>query len=596
LRAARTSGHKPGINGPAGPAYNTNMSRRIVARPYLQRVSLYLEQQGIHPVLARIYAARGVATRSDLDTDFSGLLAPQGLLHADAAAVLLADTLKSGARLLIVADYDCDGATACAVGVRGLRALIAATGSAARVDYLVPNRFKFGYGLTPEIVALATEHPRLGKPDLIITVDNGIASIEGVAAAAAAGIDVLVTDHHLPGPALPQALIVNPNQRGCSFASKHLAGVGVMFYVLLALRAELRKRAAFTGQVPNLAALLDLVALGTVADVVRLDRNNRILVAQGLKRIRAGKASPGIAALFTVAAREARKAGGFDLGFAAGPRLNAAGRLDDMSLGIECLLAEDRDRALALAQQLDALNRERRGIEAQMRDEALAALEAIDVAGSFTVCIADAAWHQGVVGIVASRLKDRYDRPAIVFAPGEGGELKGSGRSIPALHLRDCLDLVSKAHPALIRRFGGHAMAAGLSIAADDLSAFAAAFEKAARAMLQPADLSADIATDGPLESAYLNLPFIRNLEDEVWGAGFPAPTFADTFAVTGQRLIKDKHLKLRLEKEGRAFEAMQFNATAQLPARARIVFRLGVDEFNGQAREGLYVEAWEAA
>ncbi len=572
------------------------MNRRIVARPYSQRVSLYLEQQGIHPVLSRVYAARGIATRSDLDTTLPGLLAPEGLRHAGAAAVLLADALESGAKLLIVADYDCDGATACAAGVLGLRALIAATGSGARIDYLVPNRFKFGYGLTPEIVALAAGHPRLGKPDLIITVDNGIASLDGVAAAAAAGIRVLVTDHHLPGPTLPDALIVNPNQPGCDFASKNLAGVGVMFYVLLALRAELRKRGAFTGKEPNLASLLDLVALGTVADVVRLDRNNRILVAQGLKRIRAGKASPGIAALFTVAAREARKAGGFDLGFAAGPRLNAAGRLDDMSLGIECLLAGDRNEALALAQKLDALNRERRGIEAQMKEEALAALESVDVAGGFTVCIADPAWHQGVVGIVASRLKDRYDRPAIVFAPGEDGDLKGSGRSIPALNLRDCLDLVSKAQPALIRKFGGHAMAAGLTIGRGDFAPFAAAFEEAARSMLKPADLSTDLITDGPLESAYLNLPLIRDIDAEVWGSGFPAPTFADTFAVTAQRLIKDKHLKLRLEKEGRSFEAMHFNATAQLPARARIAFRLGIDEFNGNAREGLYVEAWEPA
>ena len=572
------------------------MNRRIVARPYSQRASLYLEQQGIHPVLSRIYAARGIATKSDLDVAFTGLLPPEGLTHCADAAVLLADALKAGARMLVVADYDCDGATACVVGVRGLRALIAATGSNARIDYLVPNRFKFGYGLTPEIVALAMQHPRLGKPDLIITVDNGIASIEGVAAARAAGVNVLVTDHHLPGPTLPDALIVNPNQPGCDFASKNLAGVGVMFYVLLALRAELRKRAAFTDKEPNLASLLDLVALGTVADVVKLDRNNRILVAQGLKRVREGKASAGVAALFSVAAREARKAGSFDLGFAAGPRLNAAGRLDDMSLGIECLLAEDRDKALALAQQLDGMNRERRGIEAQMKEDALGALESVDVAGNYSICVTNPAWHQGVVGIVASRLRELYDRPAIVFAPGEDGDLKGSGRSISPLHLRDCLDLVSKAHPLLIRKFGGHAMAAGLTIAAGDYAAFAAAFEDAARAMLKPADLAAEITTDGPLESAYLNLPFIRNIEAEVWGSGFPAPTFADTFQVTTQRLIKDKHLKLRLEKEGRAFEAIQFNSTEQLPARARVAFRLGVDEFNGNAREGLYVEAWEPA
>ncbi|MDB5805875.1 MAG: single-stranded exonuclease [Betaproteobacteria bacterium] len=571
------------------------MNRRIVARPYSQRTSMYLEQQGIHPVLSRIYAARGIATRADLDTAFPGLLPPEGLMNAGKAAVLLADAFAQGRRMLIVADYDCDGATACVVGLRGLRALIEATGSKAVVDYLVPNRFKFGYGLTPEIVALAARHPRLGKPDLIITVDNGIASIEGVAAARAAGIEVLVTDHHLPGPTLPDALIVNPNQPGCNFASKSIAGVGVMFYVLLALRAELRKRAAFTAQEPNLAVLLDLVALGTVADVVRLDRNNRIMVAQGLKRVREGKASPGVAALFSVAAREPRKASCFDFGFAAGPRLNAAGRLDDMSLGIECLLATDRNEALAAAQKLDALNRERRDIESQMKEEALAALETIDVVANYTVCVTNAAWHQGVVGIVASRLRERYDRPAIVFAPGEDGDLKGSGRSISSLHLRDCLDLVSKAQPALIRKFGGHAMAAGLTIGANDHAVFAVAFEEAARAMLKPADLAADIVTDGPLEAAYLNLPLVRSIENEVWGSGFPAPTFADTFNISSQRLIKEKHLKLKLEKEGRSFDAIQFNSTETLPARARVAFRLGVDEFNGLAREGLYVEAWEA-
>jgi single-stranded-DNA-specific exonuclease len=571
------------------------MNRRIVARPYSQRTSMYLEQQGIHPVLSRIYAARGIATRADLDTAFPGLLPPEGLMNATKAAALLADALSASRRMLIVADYDCDGATACVVGLRGLRALIEATGSKAVVDYLVPNRFKFGYGLTPEIVALAAQHPRLGKPDLIITVDNGIASIEGVAAARAAGIEVLVTDHHLPGPTLPDALIVNPNQPGCDFASKSIAGVGVMFYVLLALRTHLRKHGAFAGAEPNLATLLDLVALGTVADVVRLDRNNRILVAQGLKRVREGKASPGVAALFSVAAREPRKASCFDFGFAAGPRLNAAGRLDDMSLGIECLLAQDRNEALAAAQKLDALNRERRDIESQMKEEALAALESIDVVANYTVCVTNAAWHQGVVGIVASRLRERYDRPAIVFAPGEDGDLKGSGRSISSLHLRDCLDLVSKAHPALIRKFGGHAMAAGLTIGAGDHATFAAAFEDAARTMLKPADLAADIVTDGPLEAAYLNLPLVRSIEDEVWGSGFPAPTFADTFNISSQRLIKEKHLKLRLEKEGRSFDAIQFNSTETLPARARVAFRLGVDEFNGLAREGLYVEAWEA-
>ena len=587
------------------------MQRRIVSRPFSQRTSLMLEQAGVHPVLARIYAARGVTATSELEHALATLLPPDSLKNNSAAARLLADLLKRDARLLIVADYDCDGATACAVALKGLRALAAATGSRARVDFLVPNRFKFGYGLTPEIVALAANGPRHAepdsaahrnaaphlKPDLIITVDNGSASIDGVAAANAAGMAVLVTDHHLPAEQLPAAAcIVNPNQPGCEFASKSLAGVGVMFYVLLALRSELRARGVFISAEPNLATLLDLVALGTVADVVKLDHNNRILVAQGLKRLREGKACAGIAALFTAAARDIRRAGSFDLGFAAGPRLNAAGRLDDMSLGIQCLMAEDFHAALPLAQQLDTLNRERRSIETGMQEDALAALDAIDVTGRFTVSLFDQTWHQGVVGIVASRLKDRFHRPAVVFAPGEGDEIKGSGRSIGALHLRDCLDLVSKAHPGLIRRFGGHAAAAGLTLARGDFDIFERAFEAAARTTLQPADLTAELATDGPIESAYFNLQFVRALDNEVWGQGFAGPVFADVFSVTSQRLVKDKHVKLALTKGGKKYDAIQFNATDPVPPRARIAFRLGVDEFNGMAKVGLYVEAWEAA
>ena len=570
---------------------------RISTRAYPERVSLLLAQQGVHPVLARIYAARGIKAGAELDLSLAGLLDPALLFCNDKAARLLADALAKGARILIVADYDCDGATACAVGLRGLRALAAATGSLALIDYLVPDRFKLGYGLTPEVVALACVHPRLGKPELIITVDNGIASLDGVAAANARGIGVLVTDHHLPGAELPAAAcIVNPNQPGCDFPSKNLAGVGVMFYVLLALRAELRARGAMLGPEPNLAAMLDLVALGTVADVVRLDHNNRVLVAQGLKRIRAGRASPGVAALLTVAGRGAARASSFDLGFAAGPRLNAAGRLADMAQGIECLLAEDTPRALGLAQRLDELNRERREIEGRMKDEAMASLDLDDPGARFTVSLYNAEWHQGVVGIVASRVKDRFHRPAVVFAPGEGDEIKGSGRSIGPLHLRDCLDLVSKAEPGLLRRFGGHAMAAGLSIAAADFERFTQAFEAAAQRMLKPADLATEIMTDGAIEPAYLNLNFVRALEDDVWGQGFPAPTFADTFQVTGQRLIRERHMKIALVRDGRNFEAIQFNATERLPERARVAFRLGVDEFNGLAKAGIYVEAWEAA
>ena len=570
------------------------MQRRIATRPANSRTTLILEQSGVHPVLARLYAARGISAVGELNGSLACLLAPSLLKNNEGAAALLTDLLKSGANVLIVADYDCDGATACAVALKGLRALSAACGFQPKIDFLVPNRFKFGYGLTPEIVALAAQSES-GKPDLLITVDNGIASVEGVAAANAAGMRVLVTDHHLPGDTLPDAAcIVNPNQPGCEFPSKSLAGVGVMFYVLLALRAELRARGAFVAPEPNLSALLDLVALGTVADVVKLDRNNRILVAHGLKRLREGKASAGIAALFTVAGRDISKAGSFDLGFAAGPRLNAAGRLDDMSLGIHCLTSEDFHAALPLAQKLDALNRERRSIESGMQEDALAAIESIDVADKFSLCLFGPNWHQGVVGIVASRLKDRFNRPAIVFAPGEGDEIKGSGRSIAALHLRDCLDLVSKSNPALIRRFGGHAAAAGLTIGRNDFDAFTEAFETAARSMLRPSDFATEIATDGPLETAYLNLPFIRALEHEVWGQGFPAPVFADVFEVTSQRLVKEKHLKLALMRDGRKYDAIQFNATDSLPPKARIAFRVGIDEFNGLAKPGMYVEAWE--
>ncbi|MFN0163451.1 MAG: single-stranded-DNA-specific exonuclease RecJ [Burkholderiales bacterium] len=572
-----------------------NKSRpRIVERRVPERARAMLEQSGVHPVLARLYAARGVSSKVELNYSPDGLLAPSTLTNAGAAAALLADLLARDARLLIVADYDCDGATACATAVLGLAALAQATGSRAVVEFLVPDRFHFGYGLTPEIVAHA--QATMGRPDLIITVDNGIASIEGVAAARAAGIDVLVTDHHLPGPTLPQALIVNPNQPGCDFASKSLAGVGVMFYVLLALRAELRRRDAFTSAEPNLGALTDLVALGTVADVVRLDQNNRILVAAGLKRLREGRARPGVQALFAVAGRSAARAATFDLGFTAGPRLNAAGRLADMRVGIECLIAPDAARAQPLAQQLDQLNRERREIEARMRDEAMARLDAIETDDRIGVTLFDPAWHQGVSGIVASRVKERLNRPTIVFAPAGDDELRGSGRSIAALHLRDCLDLVTKRAPNLIRRFGGHAMAAGLTIARGDYEAFAEAFDAAARSMLAPADLAAEITTDGPLEVTYLNLPFARALEDEVWGQGFPQPVFADTVQVRSQRIVAERHTKLAITLGGQALDAIAFNTVESVPPRVRLAYRVGVDEFNGLARAGLYVEAWESA
>src|SRR5471032_2822418 len=416
---------------------------RIATRPCPFRESEMLRQGGIHPMLARLYASRGLTDTKDLSSELAAMIPPAGLLHIDAAAVFLADAIAAGKRMVIVADYDCDGATACAVALRGLRAM------GAVIDFIVPNRFEYGYGLTTEIVELTA---REKQPDIIITVDNGIASIDGVAEANRRGIEVVVTDHHLPSDTLPDArVIVNPNQPACGFPSKNLAGVGVMFYVLLALRAELRRRGAFDAQnQPKLDPLLDLVALGTVADVVKLDANNRVLVAQGLKRIRAGRMQPGVAALFRAAARDARAASGFDLGFALGPRLNAAGRLSDMSLGIECLCTDDEGRAWAIAQELDRINRERREIEAGMQDTALALLDKFNPADSNTISVFDASWHQGVIGIVASRLKEKFFRPTITFAPGADGWIKGSGRSIPGFHLRDALDLVSKRAPSLI--------------------------------------------------------------------------------------------------------------------------------------------------
>ncbi len=547
-----------------------------------------LIDMGVEPLLARIYCARGVAGRADLDYGLRGLLPPDTLRGAAEAASLLADAIEAGARLLIVADYDCDGATACAVGLRALRAF------GGEVGYLVPNRFEYGYGLTPAIVELAAPL----EPDVLITVDNGIASVEGVAAAREAGIATVITDHHLPGEQLPEAdVIVNPNQPGCSFASKALAGVGVMFYVMLALRAELRARGAFAGrQEPNLGELLDLVALGTVADVVNLDRNNRILVAQGLQRMRAGRVQPGIRALFSAAGREAEAATTFDLGFALGPRLNAAGRLSDMSLGIECLATDDLGRALNIARELDTLNRERRAIEADMQADAALALEAIEAGSRATLSLFEPAWHQGVIGILAGRIKEKQHRPTIAFARGNEGELKGSGRSIAGVHLRDALDLVTKREPGLILRFGGHAMAAGLTIAEADLPRFEAAFETVVRELVGEQPPERTIDSDGPLDPGHMTLAAARRLEQEIWGQGFPGPLFDDVFEVESQRLLKDRHLKLALRKGQARFDAIRFNHAESAPARIRAAYRLAVNEFNGRSSVQLMIDYFEAA
>lgn len=562
---------------------------RITTRSYPFRTAELLRQQGVHPVLARLYAARGLSSISELSSELASLAAPSGLLHIDAAAVFLADAIAAQKKMVIVADYDCDGATACAVALRGLRML------GARVDFIVPNRFEYGYGLTPEIVALTV---REKSPDIIVTVDNGIASIDGVAEANHLGIDVVVTDHHLPGDALPDArVIVNPNQPACGFPSKNLAGVGVMFYVLLALRTEMRKRGVFDAQTqPRLDTLLDLVALGTVADVVKLDANNRILVAQGLKRMRAGRMHAGIAALFRAAGREARRATPFDLGFALGPRLNAAGRLADMSLGIECLTTDDEGRAWAIAQQLDAINRERRDIEADMQDTALLLLDSFDPKNKTTISVFDESWHQGVIGIVASRLKDKFYRPTITFAPGGEGLIKGSGRSIAGFHLRDALDLVSKHAPTLIKKFGGHAMAAGLTIPAEAFEGFADAFEAVGREWLTENQLERVIETDGALEEAYFTPQFIGLLDEQVWGQGFAPPVFCDEFRVLNQRILKEKHLKLMLEKDGRRYDAIWFGHVDDLPERALIAYRLDANEFNGVTRVQLLVEHAQTA
>jgi single-stranded-DNA-specific exonuclease len=560
---------------------------RIVERPYVEASRRALLEAGMHPVLARVYAGRNIRSPAELDYPLGALLPPDSLKGIDAAARLLADAIGQSKRLLIIADYDADGATACAVGMRALKAF------GANVDYLVPDRFRLGYGLSPELVDLAARR----KPDLLITVDNGIASVEGVARARSLGIATLITDHHLPGAELPAAeCIVNPNQPGCPFPSKALAGVGVMFYVMLALRAELRRRNQFKEkEEPNLASLTDLVALGTIADVVPLDANNRNLVAQGLKRLRAGRCTPGIAALLRAAGRPLAEASSFDLGFVAGPRLNAAGRLADMSLGIECLITEDEARAANCAQELDRLNRERRTIEASMLEQALQAIEKVSSSENSTFFHPD--WHQGVVGIVASRLKDRLHRPVICFAPAEEAGaivLRGSGRSIPGLHLRDALDAVSKRAPGLIRRFGGHAQAAGLSIGAHDYERFGGEFARTVNELLPAEARLRVVETDGALDAMHFSLEVARLLDAGIWGQGFPQPLFCDTFAVENQRVVGERHLKLWLVKGGRRMEAMRYGALDPLPPQVRAAYRLSVNEFNGLKNIQLNVEHFE--
>jgi len=570
------------------------MQKTIRRRAYATAEPLSAD---LPPLLDRIYRSRGVRSAQELEHRLAHLHHPQ-LKGLDRAVELLADAVEADANVVIVGDFDADGATSCALAVSALRAM-----GLTSVDFLVPNRFEYGYGLTPEIVQVAAA---MG-PDVIVTVDNGISSIEGVKAAQELGIAVVVTDHHLPGEQLPQAdAIVNPNQPGCEFPSKHLAGVGVIFYVMNGLRAELRARNWFGPHrpEPKMANFLDLVALGTVADVVPLDYNNRILVAQGLKRIRAGMARPGILAMLEVAGRKPYRVVASDLGFALGPRLNAAGRLDDISLGIQCLLCESEPLAREMALALDDLNRDRRSIESGMQQEALAMLDKLDMGEGdelpWGLCLYDPGWHQGVIGILASRIKDRLHRPVIVFADAGDGTLKGSARSIAGLHIRDALDAVAARHPDVLQKFGGHAMAAGMSIEPARLEDFKHAFDAEVRRQLSVDDLQAVIVTDGGLEPDEVCLPLAEQLRDAgPWGQHFPEPLFDGEFILVQQRLVGEKHLKMTLAKSAddqQLVDAIAFNVDLeqwpnQQAQRVHIVYRLDVNEYRGRASVQLIVD-----
>jgi len=576
---------------------------KIINREVPPRAAWALEQEGVHPLLARLFAARGVQDIGELDDGLNLLQPPEQMLGARAAAQLLADTMAAGQRVCIVADYDCDGATACATALRGMSLLGAPLGWNA-VDYLVPDRVADGYGLTPSI---ATRVKARGA-DVLVTVDNGIASVDGVAHARALGLQVLITDHHLPAVLdgqvqLPQdCVIVNPSQPGCGFISKSIAGVGVMFYVLLALRAELRARGAFDLKTqPRIDSLLPLVALGTVADVVKLDAHNRRLVAQGLKRIRAGALPAGLSALFQVANRRQATANSLDLGYAIGPRLNAAGRLADMTLGIACLTTDDPARATELAQQLDAINRERKALEGEMREQALQLAEALwdeSEQPPPALCLYDPDFHEGVVGIVAARLKDKLHRPTFVFASsqasGKEHELKGSGRSIPGFHLRDALDLIAKRHPGLLLRFGGHSAAAGCTIAEEDFDRFDQELQRIAAEWLDLPTLQRQLEADGPLDPQYRRVEMIDILQQEVWGQGFAPPLFCEEVEVVSQRLVGGKHLQLKLRHGGEPVDGIWFGHADPLPARVRLAYRLDADEWQGQRRLRFMVEGAE--
>ena len=550
------------------------MDKKVKQRLYSKGVEEDLRAQGINPVLARLLASRGIASNDDVDLSLPRMLPVSTLTNATKMGELLADALRDQKKIVVSCDFDVDGCCAGAVMVRSLRAM------GGNVDFAMPDRAVHGYGVSKLLVdEIHAKH----HPDIILTVDCGISSHAGIDRANELGIRVLVTDHHIPGDTLPNAeCIVNPNQPNCSFASKNLAGVGVAFYTMLALRQEMRARNAFTRPEPNLAELLDIVALATIADVVKLDRNNRILVHQGLKRIREGKGSCGVRALYEATGKNPAEASVFDFGFILGPRINAAGRLEDASFGVQCLISDDYNQALSIAKRLDAINRERREIESEMKDAAEIALEEIDVAGRYSLALFDKDWHQGVIGILSSRIKDKYGLPTITFAPGADEKFKGSGRSIPGLHLRDALDLVDKRNPGVLVAFGGHAMAAGMTVSAGKLEQFTAAFEAVCRDLLRPEDLMQIVETDGEIGNDEISFETIDAINGAIWGQGFPAPLFEAEFEVLQQRLLKDKHIKLSLRKDGEIFEGIWFFHADVLPDTVRLIYSLSVNDFRG--------------
>lgn len=559
---------------------------RFITRDYSPAIVGHLMDEGFSEPLARVLAARGIESGDDLKPDWRAMLPPLSLMGTTAAARILADAIEAGKRIMVIADYDCDGATACAVALLGLREM------GAMVDYLVPDRFVYGYGLTPEIVELAASK----KADLILTVDNGMASIDGVEKAKALGIEVIITDHHLPAEKLPAAAcIVNPNTPGCDFPSKNLAGVGVMFYVLMALRAEFRSRGRFdAANQPRLDALVDLVALGTVADVVKLDRNNRILVQQGLTKVRRGHTHPGLKALFEIAGRPSAQARVRDFGFVIAPRINAAGRLDLMTAGIECLISRTDDEAQHYAKILDDYNRQRRELELDMQWDAAMLLNKIDVTKRHTLALFEPTWHQGIVGLVASRVKESKHRPTIAFANAADGEMKGSGRSIEGVHLRDMLDLVTKKAPGIIKKFGGHAMAAGLTIDAHHFEDFSCAFESVVTENCDEEVFERHVYVDGDLAARDITPALVEAINGQIWGQGFLPPLFANEFKVLHQTVLKGGHLKLMLEMQGARFSGIFFRRSAQVPDVARLAYRPEINEWMGQKSIQLVIEQVE--